>query len=66
MVLYAQIVPRINFPQLCCLRRTRQNPFKEEVGELQIYFRKIPQHKQKFLVIYVLYYSSWLPKKCPK
>jgi len=28
--------------------------FKRELGELQIYFRKIPLHQQKFLVVSVL------------
>jgi len=27
---------------------------KGELGELQIYFRKIPLHQQKFLVVLVL------------
>jgi len=42
---------------------------KEELGELQFYFRKIPLHQQKFLVVSVLSNSPWLLrnfKKCPK
>jgi len=42
---------------------------KGELGELQIYFRKIPLHQQNFLVVSVLSNSPWLPKnfkKCPK
>jgi len=35
---------------------------KEELGELQIYFRKIPLHQQKFLVFLVLSNSPWLPR----
>jgi len=43
--------------------------FKGELGELHIYFRKIPLHQQKFLVVSVLSILPWLPrnlKKCPK
>jgi len=42
---------------------------KGELGELQIYFRKIPLHQQKSLVVSVLSNLSWLLrnlKKCPK
>jgi len=42
---------------------------KGELVELQFYFRKIPLHQQKFLVVSVLPNSPWLPrnvKKCPK
>jgi len=35
---------------------------KEELGDFQIYFRKIPLHQQKFLVVSVLSNSSWLPR----
>jgi len=41
---------------------------KGELGELQIYFRKIPLHQQKFLAV-SLTNSPWLPrnlKKYPK
>jgi len=34
--------------------------FKGELRELQFYFRKIPLHQQKFLVISVLSNSPWL------
>jgi len=38
-------------------------PFlKGELGELKIYFRKIPLHQQKFLVVSVLSNSPWLPR----
>jgi len=33
---------------------------KGELGEFQIYFRKIPLHQQKFLVVLVLYNLPWL------
>jgi len=33
---------------------------KGELEELQIYFRKIPLHQQKFLVVSVLSNSPWL------
>jgi len=36
--------------------------FKGELGKLQIYFRKITQHQQKFLVVSVLSNAPWLPK----
>jgi len=35
---------------------------KGELGELQIYFRKIPLHQRKFLVVSVLSNSPWLPR----
>jgi len=34
---------------------------KGELGELDFYFRKIPLHQQKFLVVSVLSNSPWLP-----
>jgi len=34
--------------------------FKGELGELQIYFRKIPLHQKKILVVSVLSNSPWL------
>jgi len=37
-------------------------PLKGELGELQIYFRKIPLHQQKFLVVSVLSNLPWLPR----
>jgi len=36
--------------------------FKGELKELQIYFRKIPLHQLKFLVVSVLSNSLWLPR----
>jgi len=45
-----------------------QCKLKGELGELQLYFRKILLHQQKFLVVLVLSNSPWLPtnlKKCP-
>jgi len=33
-----------------------------EIGELQIYFRKIPLHQQKFLVVSFFFNLRWLPK----
>jgi len=35
---------------------------KGELGELEFYFRNIPLHQQKFLVVSVHSYSSWLPR----
>jgi len=35
---------------------------KGELGELEFYFRKIPRHQQKFLVVLVLSNSPWLPR----
>jgi len=35
---------------------------KGELGKLQIYFRKIPLHQQKFLMVSVLSNSPWLPR----
>jgi len=35
---------------------------KEELGEIQIYFWKIPLHQQKLLVFSVVSNSPWLPK----
>jgi len=34
--------------------------FKGELGELEFYFRKIPLHQQKFLVVSVVSNSPWL------
>jgi len=45
------------------------NTFKGKLGEIQIHFRKISLHQQKFLVVSVFSNSTWLPKylkKCPK
>jgi len=36
--------------------------FKGELGKLQIYFRKIPLHQQKYLVISVLSNLPWLQR----
>jgi len=39
-----------------------------ELGELQVYFRKILLHQQNILVVSVLFNTPWLPrnlKKCP-
>jgi len=36
--------------------------FKGELGELQIYFRKIPLHQQNFSVVSILSNSLWLLK----
>jgi len=35
---------------------------KGELGELQFYFKKLPLHQQKFLVVSVLSNSPWLPR----
>jgi len=35
---------------------------KGELGEIQIYCRKIPLHQQKILVVSVLSNSLWLPR----
>jgi len=35
---------------------------KEELGELEFYFRKIPLYQQKYLVVSVLSNSPWLPR----
>jgi len=35
---------------------------KGELGGFQIYFRKIPLHQQKFLVVWVFSNSPWLPR----
>jgi len=35
---------------------------KGELGELEFYFKKIPLHQQKFLVVSVLSNSLWLPR----
>jgi len=35
---------------------------KGELGELEFYFRKVPLHQQKFLVVSVLSNSPWLPR----
>jgi len=42
---------------------------KGELEVIQIYFRKMPLHQQKFLVVLVLSTLPWLLrnlKKCPK
>jgi len=36
--------------------------FKGELGEFEFYFRKIPLHQQKILVVSVLSNSTWLPR----
>jgi len=36
--------------------------FKEELGELEFHFRKIPLYQQNFLVVSVLSNSPWLPR----
>jgi len=36
--------------------------FISDSGELEFYFRKIPLHQQKFLVVLVLSNSLWLPR----
>jgi len=36
--------------------------FKGELQEFEFYFRKIPLHQQKFLVVSVLSNSPWLPR----
>jgi len=33
----------------------KNNKVKGELGELEFYFRKIPLHQQKFLVVSVLF-----------
>jgi len=43
-------------------RDTRQG-VKGELGEFQIYFRKIPLHQQKLLVVLLFSNSPWLPRK---
>jgi len=61
---WAENVSRANF--FLCLYRTI---LKRELEELQIYFKKILLHQQKFLVVSVLSNSPWLPrdlKKYPK
>jgi len=44
--------------------------YKGELGEFQIYFRKIPLHQRKFWAFSVLSISPWLPRnlidKIPK
>jgi len=39
---------------------------KGEIGELQFYFRKIPLHQQKFLVVSVFSNLPWLPRNLKK
>jgi len=39
---------------------------KGELGEFHIYFRKIPLHQQKFLVVSVLSILLWLPRYLKK
>jgi len=36
--------------------------FQGKPGELEFYFRKIPLHQQKFLVVSILSNSPWLPR----
>jgi len=38
------------------------NSIKGELGKLQFYFRKIPLHEQKFLVVSVLSNWPWLQR----
>jgi len=40
--------------------RKTQKPLKGELGELEFYFRKIPLHQQKILVVPVLSDLPWL------
>jgi len=40
----------------------KSRKFRSPIGELEFYFRKIPLHQQKFLVVSVLSNSPWLPK----
>jgi len=40
--------------------RIKLKYFKRGIGELEFYFRKIPLHQQKFLVVLVLSNSPWL------
>jgi len=40
----------------------KRRVFKGEQGVILIYFRRIPLHQQKFLVISVLSNSPWLPR----
>jgi len=35
---------------------------KGKLGELEFYFRKIPLHQQKFLVVSIFSNSPWLPR----
>jgi len=49
----------ILFASYGALRRTHSQ-LKGELGEFQVYFRKIPLYQQKFLVVSVLYNSLWL------
>jgi len=37
--------------------------FKGKLGELQLYFRKLPLHQQNFLVVSVLSNSPWVAEK---
>jgi len=51
------------------VQRGSSKNLKGELGEFQIYFRKIPLHQQNILVVSVLPNSPRLPrnfKKCPK
>jgi len=41
---------------------TQPTGIKGELGKLEFYFRKIPLHQQKFLVVSVLTNSSWLSR----
>jgi len=52
-----------------CSAPVKKVIFKGELGNFQIYFRKISLHQQKFLVVLVLSNLPWLLKnlkKCPK
>jgi len=40
--------------------------FKGELGELEFYFRRIPLHPQKFLLVSVLSNSPWFAEKFEK
>jgi len=57
----------IFLPDIIFENSERQNLFisnhiKGELGELHIYFRKIPLHQRKFLVVSVLSNLPWLPR----
>jgi len=41
----------------------RYNAIKGELGELEFYFRKIPLHQQKFLVVSVEKFEKWIKIK---
>jgi len=50
----------INTVKFSCVISTWWTGFKGELGEFQIFFRKIPLHQQKFLVVSVLSNLRWL------